>query len=118
MLSLRRLRRAAAPIAIVLVAACATSRSFATKLAPLPAGLPDRFVTDSSVVVSPNDPPACHSPLRDPRDGTMLRLVASSRLGGVQQGDYVAPAGRYALASRARLRIDCTTGRPLGVVAP
>lgn len=109
------LRRAPALLAALLVSACARSGTFATTLGPLPAGLPDRFVLDSGVTVSPDDPPACHSPLLDPRDGTRLRLVAAAMLGGVQQGDYEAPAGRYGLAAGAKLRIDCTTGRPLGV---
>ena len=56
---------------------------------------------------------ACLNPMVDPRDGTELRLVRSVG----PRGDYHVPAGRYGVGQDELLRLDCNTGRPLGVVA-
>ena len=56
---------------------------------------------------------ACRNPMYDPRDGT--RLVLEAALEG-RVGDYSVPAGRYGVRERELLRLDCGTGRPIGVV--
>lgn len=54
----------------------------------------------------------CRNPLVDPRDGTRLTLVRSAE----GEGDYEAPAGRYGLRPGHLLRVDCASGRVVGVV--
>jgi hypothetical protein len=46
-------------------------------------------------------------------DGTRLTLV-SSQEGRV--GDYAVPDGRYGVGANEALRLDCNTGRVIGVV--
>jgi len=57
-------------------------------------------------------PDACHNPMVDPRDGAELRLVRSS--GG--RGDYEVPPGRYGAGEEFLLRLECGSGRPIGLV--
>ncbi|HJP56539.1 MAG TPA: hypothetical protein VJ847_05860 [Gemmatimonadales bacterium] len=54
----------------------------------------------------------CNSPLRDPRDGTALRLERAI----TPRGDYAVPAGRYGVGPGELLRVDCNTGRAIGIV--
>jgi hypothetical protein len=79
--------------------------------------VPIQFVTEDMPVESTaNDTlpgSGCRSPLVDPRDGTRLRLRSS--VSGV--GDYEVPVGRYGVNTNERLRVDCNTGRSLGIVA-
>jgi len=63
--------------------------------------------------VRANDPaPSCESPLVDPRNGITLTLVRS--IGG--HGDYAPTRPGYGLAANELLRIDCTSGAPMGAV--
>ena len=55
----------------------------------------------------------CLNGLRDPRDGATLRMLRSSG----RQADYEVPAGRYGVSESEVIRLDCNTGRPLGIVA-
>ena len=54
----------------------------------------------------------CTSPVRDPRDGTELRLERAI----APRGDYVVPAGRYGSGPDELLRLDCNTGAVIGFV--
>jgi len=54
----------------------------------------------------------CRSPLEDRRDGT--RLVMQRSAAGV--ADYAVPAGRYGVAGNELLRVNCSTGEPIGIV--
>ena|SRR5687767_1098077 len=63
--------------------------------------------------VQGGDAVPCANPAVDPRDGTRLVLVRS-RSG---RGDYEAPAGKYGVGAAELLRLDCATGRAIGVVA-
>lgn len=78
--------------------------------------LPIRFVADTSATTA--DTTGCLITLYDPRDRHPLRLTQSGRTGsGHSRGDYdVIPAGRYGVRSGEFLRIDCETGRALGIV--
>jgi len=50
----------------------------------------------------------------DPRNGDRLRLV---RQPGGQQADYAVPVvGLYGVRGGELLRLNCTTGRPVGIV--
>lgn len=60
----------------------------------------------------PGPGPACRNPMVDPRDGTRLRLDSSMQ----GQGDYEVPAGRYGVGPGEWLRLDCSTGRAVGIV--
>ena len=53
----------------------------------------------------------CVSPMVDPRDGTEVRFVFST-----SYGDYEVPAGRYGAGAGDLLRLDCNTGRVIGIV--
>lgn len=92
------------------LAACATTRDFSPS-DPLASArdLPERFVPRDGVELSGTG--ACVSPLRDPRDGTALVLARS----GTGLGDYRAPSGRYGNRSDQLVRVDCASGRPLGL---
>jgi hypothetical protein len=48
----------------------------------------------------------------DPRDGTELHFIRAAL--GV--ADYEAPAGHYGLGAKDLLRLECNTGKVLGVV--
>lgn len=102
--------------------------------------LPTMFLADTTIR-STRATPGCTSPLVDPRDGTKLMLVRSQQVGGdltpttsrsptrdvvptsppghnTFRGDYAVEAvGRYGMAANELLRIDCVTGRGLGIVS-
>ncbi|MEW5833850.1 MAG: hypothetical protein AB1832_02190 [Pseudomonadota bacterium] len=60
-----------------------------------------------------NDPaPICESPLVDPRNGITLTLIRSTD----GHGDYLPARPGYGLAGNELLRIDCTSGTPMGAV--
>jgi len=100
-------------VTVLLVGACAsTSGSWETR-EPRPADdTPTAFVTEDGT--TPVE--ACRSPLIDPRDQTRLRLIRSAPMGGSHRGDYEVTGGRYGVGENELLRIDCTTGEPLGIV--
>lgn len=77
--------------------------------------VPEAFsISPSEVVAPPREAAdACRNPMYDPRDGT--RLVLEAALEG-RVGDYAVPPGRYGVRERELLRLDCRTGRPVGVV--
>ena len=79
-------------------------------------GAPARFEPGNRrALLQPADTLAgsgCLSPLIDPRDRGVARLVRSA--GGV--GDYAGPPGRYGAGLDELLRIECNTGRLLGLV--
>lgn len=79
--------------------------------------VPSQFITEDmplgATTYDTLPGPGCRSPLVDPRDGTRLRLGSSAS--GV--GNYEVPSGRYGVNANERLRIDCNTGRSLGIVA-
>lgn len=86
--------------------------------APLRAAVdaPPRFeVIDAALRVPPADTivgQGCRSPLVDPRDQTVLRMVRSGSDG---IGDYEVPEGRYGVGRGEVLRVNCNTGEVLGV---
>ncbi len=98
----------------LLLAACATSTDRLPVLAPA-TDAPERFfVVTPDGPVPAQDDGACRSPLVDPRDDTRLTMARST--GSV--ADYRVPAGRYGVAGDHQLlRVDCATGRPVGVVS-
>jgi hypothetical protein len=95
-----------------------------------PAGAPSRAASDTpdhfmvgtiqpdGPLTEPQSNAGCRNPMVDPRDGTRLTLVQSQRSEGGQIGDYRVPDGRYGVPSGELLRLDCGTGRVIGVVPP
>lgn len=76
---------------------------------------PAQFVAQGMAPAAPAEAttsPSCRNPLFDPRDSTRIVLDRSAR----GTGDYFVPANRYGVSDGELLRIDCSTGRPLGIV--
>ncbi len=85
--------------------------------------VPDHFMVLVSGLSQRAEPKAgegCRNPLVDPRDGTTLNLVRSKGEVGDYQvlGESFALGDRYGVDSRHYLRIDCATGKALGLVDP
>jgi hypothetical protein len=77
--------------------------------------VPDHFLVGSFSSTATEEPSAgtgCHSPMIDPRNGGKLLLVRSA--GG--RGDYEVGEGGYGLREGELLRLDCGTGRVMGIV--
>lgn len=102
-----------------LLAACSTGGSGSTRTvleAPPPVTAPPRFApTSAADVIAPADTlsgSGCLNPMVDPVTGIQVILVrAESGL-----GDYEAPSGSYGLHDGQLLRLECNTGRVLGIV--
>lgn len=115
-----RVRATCLPGLAVLLAACAsagTMTSFPPDSAARPAtDVPARFEPlDAAARLADGDTIAgdgCRSPIVDPRDGTRLTFIRV--MGG--RGDYEAPDGRYGTGTGGLLRLDCNSGRAIGVV--
>ena len=75
--------------------------------------LPDHFLVATEFGASePDTTGTCHSPMIDPRDDSSLILFRSAE----GEGDYAVENGRYGVGPKEFLRIDCATGKPLGIV--
>lgn len=97
--------------------ACATVSTFADDDAVVAEAqdVPDRFLVGSYNGEERQEPDAgegCRSPLVDPRDDTQIVMVRSSHA----RADYEVPEGRYGVGSGQLLRVNCDTGRVLGIV--
>ncbi|MEZ4413735.1 MAG: hypothetical protein R2910_12175 [Gemmatimonadales bacterium] len=83
---------------------------------PAPVTAPPRFVPlDPANVIAPADTLAgdgCLTPMRDPVTGVEIVLVRSES--GL--GDYDAPSGAYGMRDDQLIRLECNTGRVIGVV--
>ena len=116
------LLRVGAVSALVAFAGCASSRgSIRGPVVAEAKNLPDHFMVAVSGVAQSEEPRAgegCRNPMVDPRNGTTLNLMRSKD----GMGDYQVLGGDYELASkygvdaRHLLRIDCASGKALGVV--
>ena len=104
--------------------ACASARdSMAGGIVAEAKDLPDHFMVSVSGLAQAEEPKAgegCRNPLIDPRNSTVLNLMRSKD--GI--GDYqvldaeYALLPRYGVDSRHYLRVDCATGKALGIVQP
>jgi hypothetical protein len=116
-----RARLTAALAVALLMTACAVANSSVSpekrdELLVRPAKrVPPRFEpSDRSLRLSDGDTiagPGCVSPLKDPRNGTEVRFIHST-----WYGDYEIPVGKYGSVSGELLRIECNTGRVMGLV--
>jgi hypothetical protein len=109
------------PVLAMLLAAltaCASSSGGFPEYAVVRTGtdLPERFDPPAGFGrIQPGDTTpgsACLSPMRDPRDGTELRMTRAAN----NRADYTVPPGRYGVGAKEQLRLDCNTGQPLGIV--
>ncbi len=111
------MRPIAAALAMLLAGcAIAGSGSFPPDASARPAvDAPYRFEPADAAVRLPADTLAgsgCRSPMVDPRNGTEIRFVRSTR----ERADYEVPLGRYGVGERELLRLDCNTGAVIGIV--
>ncbi|HEX2800285.1 MAG TPA: hypothetical protein VHQ44_11525 [Thermoanaerobaculia bacterium] len=108
--------------ALFVLAGCASSRgSIESPVVAQAKNLPDHFMVAVTGIAQAEEPKAgegCRNPMVDPRNGTPLNLMRSKN--GV--GDYQVLGKEYELDSsygvdpRHLLRIDCATGKALGIV--
>jgi hypothetical protein len=104
--------------------ACASGRgSVAGGIVAEAKDLPDHFMVSVTGVSQMEEPKAgegCKNPMVDPRKGTVLNLVRSKDGIGDYQvlGKEYELEPRYGVDSRHYLRVDCATGKALGIVEP
>lgn len=109
---------------LVLLAAASACGLRATYPASAPAraasDAPERFMVGTTEPGGPLSEPrpsdGCRNPMVDPRDGTRLTLVQSQGGERGQVGDYAVPEGRYGVGPGELLRLDCATGRVMGII--
>lgn len=94
----------------LVIVSCGTVPPFADKPIREAIDVPDNFVAKPGVEFEEK---SCKSPLIDPRDDIEIILVES--LEGM--GDYRVPSGKYGVEANELLRIDCKTGKVIGIVS-
>ena len=109
-------------IAVVAGAGCASGRtSMERPIVAEAKDLPDHFMVVASGFAQRSEPKSgerCRNPMVDPRDGTSLNLIRSKDGTGdyqVMSKDYELKS-QYGVDSRHLLRVDCATGKALGIV--
>ena len=102
-------------VPVFTIVGCASTDFASDRQARSAVDVPDHFMVgmpNSTATTAPKPGEGCRSPMVDPRDGARLVLVRSLD----DRGDYKAPAGRYGLGDGELLRLECSTGRVIGVV--
>lgn len=83
-------------------------------------GTPDYFLVGTiepgGSLTDPQPNAGCRNPMVDRRDGTRLTLVRSQSRDGGEIGDYAVPEQHYGVRAGELLRLDCSTGRTIGIV--
>lgn len=98
-------------LALIIFAGCGSSGTTQDPDLLRPAtDAPESFIP---VFATTSDNNECQSRLVDPVEQVELVLIRA--LGEV--GDYVVPAGRYGVAADELLRIECRSGKVIGVVS-
>ncbi|HVK52327.1 MAG TPA: hypothetical protein VM469_11395 [Pseudoxanthomonas sp.] len=102
-----------AVISLCVLAACASAPGPHASVQPA-ADLPAQFQVQQAdgSTRAPQAGEGCRNPLIDPGNQAHL-LLQQSRDGW---GDYSVPAGHYGAAANQWLRVECATGKPLGLV--
>lgn len=111
----RHLLGLAAAVVIGNLSSCASKQASSTAGSPVrtTVDVPDHFMTDTPTgAAEPGPGDDCHNPLIDPRDGTRLTLIRSAD----GRGDYESQPLRYGLKVGELLRVDCASGRAVGIV--
>jgi hypothetical protein len=115
------MKRSLAVLVLALAGCASTTRDMSGPVVGVPLDLPDHFMVARSGIGKYDEPKAdgvCRNPMIDPRDKTELLLRRSA--GG--KGDYgvdpgVFGGGKYGMTTQQFLRIDCATGKAIGIVA-
>ena len=71
--------------------------------------VPEQFITLPGVEL---DYSSCKSPMVDPRDGTKISMVSAKD----GEGLYEVPYMKYGTNKGEVLKLDCSTGRVIGIV--
>jgi hypothetical protein len=98
-----------------LTGGCATANFPPDGAARTAQNLPDYFrvgTPTGTTTVEPIQGEGCQNPMVDPRTEARLRLVRSQG----DRGDYEVPGGRYGVGTQELLRLECKTGRVVGIV--
>ena len=104
-----------AAVAPLLAVACSSGVGTMTAVIRPAEGTPARFEPELAELRVAGDTIAgagCRSPMKDPRDGTVITFLRST----TAVGDYNVPSGRYGVGPGELLRIECNTGRVVGIV--
>lgn len=96
-------------IGLLSLSSCSAVPSFMDRPIREAIDIPDHFVTKEG---NNYDGHSCQSPLVDPRTSVEIILVES--LEGM--GDYRVPSGSYGVEANEMLRVDCKTGKVIGIV--
>jgi hypothetical protein len=111
-----------AAVAMIALAGCASGRSsIAGPVVAEAKDLPDHFMVAATGIASSEEPKpgeGCRNPMADPRNGTLLNLMRSKDGKGdyqVLNRDYELKTA-YGVDSQHLLRLDCATGKALGIV--
>jgi hypothetical protein len=115
------MKRSLLVLALSLLGCASSGGDMSGPVVGVPLDLPDHFMVARSGIGKTEEPKAdgvCRNPMVDPRDRTELFLRRSA--GG--KGDYGMEGGlmgaqKYGMTSQQLLRIDCATGKALGIVA-
>ncbi|MBW2937414.1 hypothetical protein KXJ69_04815 [Aureisphaera sp. CAU 1614] len=70
---------------------------------------PEAFVPAQGIAL---DNASCKSPMIDPRDGTEILMVSAEN----GFGNYKVTPPKYGVQPGELLRLDCQTGKPIGIV--
>jgi hypothetical protein len=115
------MKRSVAILALAL-AGCASSsgNDMSGPVVGVALDTPDHFMVALSGIGKYGEPKAdgvCRNPMVDPRDRTELYLRRSA----AGKGDYglegLTDVKKYGMTSQQLLRIDCATGKAIGLVA-
>jgi len=100
-------------ISLLVLSGCASAPGSRTTL-QAGADLPEHFLVQESDggTRAAQAGEGCRNPLVDPRNQARL-ILQQSRDGW---GDYQLPAGQYQSRQGQWLRVECATGKPLGLV--
>jgi hypothetical protein len=103
--------------ALLALAGCASGTKSETSqpIVGVALDVPDHFKVVVSGIGKSADPKPgekCRNPMVDPRDKTLLELRRSSGA----TGDYRVQGEKYGLTSQQLLRVDCGTGKAVGIV--
>ena len=92
-----------------ILVSCSSTSSMSGDILRPGDNLPEAFEPSSGVDLDEN---SCKSPMLDPRDDSEITFIRSSG----STGDYEVAEGKYGVGKRELLRLDCQTGKVLGVV--
>lgn len=94
---------------LICVVSCSAVPSFVDRPLREAIDVPDHFISKTGGDMDEN---SCKNPLVDPRTEVEIILVESQE----GMGDYRVPSGSYGVEANEMLRVDCKTGKVIGIV--